>query len=93
MNKALAVNWVIETKIDESFSERYEPVSLNMYVMKLIMVRVPLRNANNSITIAIKSDFLACGVPTNKEHVQITIDWCEQSTKFPHNIFTKIFEC
>lgn len=45
-----------------------------MYVMKLIMVRVPLRNANNSITIAIKSDFLACGVPTNKEHVQITID-------------------
>lgn len=33
MNIMFDVICVIETKIDESFSERYEPVSLNMYVM------------------------------------------------------------
>lgn len=65
-NRPLAVNCVIETRIAESFSESDEPVSLNMYVMKLIKTIVPLVNANNSITNAIESDFLACGVPTKK---------------------------
>lgn len=79
MNTPLAVNCVTETRIDESFSERDEPVSLNMYVMKLIMVNVPLRYANNSITTAITSDFLACGVPANK-NVKMVILGRQQRT-------------
>lgn len=66
MNIMLDVICVIETRIDESFSERYEPVSLNTYVMKAIKTRAPFIYANNSITTAIKIDFLACGVPKNE---------------------------
>lgn len=66
MNIMLAVICVIETRIDESFSDRYEPVSLNMNVIKAMKTSAPFIYANNVITTASDRDFLAWGVPTKK---------------------------
>lgn len=88
MNITLAVICVIETRIDESFSDRYDPVSLNMYVIKAIKTSAPLMYAKNVIATASARDFLAWGVPTNEaKKKQAQIKYPEQQSAMRQHIY------
>lgn len=61
-----AANVIIETKIDELFSESVEPVSLNINVANEGIARTPVNRLNNKLGMVIMNDLFACGVPKNK---------------------------
>lgn len=54
---------MIDTKIDESFSDNNDPVSLKIYVTYDMIESMPEKKLKKSIVKEMKNAFFACGVP------------------------------
>lgn len=54
---------MIETKIDESFSDNEDPVSLNINVEKAGIDNTPVKRLKSKLGIVMRKALLACGVP------------------------------
>lgn len=61
-----AVNVMIDTNIDESFSDSDEPVSLKINVVKLVMDNTPVKRLKNKLGMVIRKALFACGVPNRQ---------------------------
>lgn len=63
---------MIDTKMDESFSESDDPVSLNMKVVKLVIDNTPVKRAKNKLGIVMRKALFACGVPEKRVNGKFT---------------------
>lgn len=80
-NNKFAINWITAIKIDESFSDKIDPVSLKTLVIKPIINIAPHRLHNIWLQHIMKKDFLAWRVPDFflecKEDLCFSIKWTQ----------------